>query len=65
MKLIRLTHANFGTPIEVSAENIFYIYYSEAHKAVHVVAPGGAYFPAKETLDEVKARIQGEDNGPN
>lgn len=57
MKTIRLTHANLETPLEVSTQNIFYYYFSAANKCTHVVAPGGAFFPAKESVEQIKALI--------
>lgn len=54
MKLIKLTHANFKTTLYLPVPLIAGFYYSEAHKATHVVASGGAVFPASESVDEIE-----------
>jgi hypothetical protein len=62
MTLIKLTHANFKTTMYIAKELIAGFYYSETHKCTHIVANGGAQFPALESLDEVK-RLTGSNEG--
>jgi hypothetical protein len=57
MTLIKLTHANNGQTIYVAKELIAGFYHSPAHKCTHVVASGGAVFPAKENGDQIQALI--------
>lgn len=59
MNLITLTHANTSGRVDVATQNIFYMYWSQPHAATHVVAPGGAYFPVKESVEQIKALISG------
>ncbi len=62
MTLIKLIHANNGQTIYVPRHNIAGWYHSPAHKCTHVVASGGAVFPAKETEAEVESLYnQGQD----
>jgi hypothetical protein len=58
MNLISLTHANLNTVVEVVAVQVFAYYYSQTHKATLVLAVGGAMLPVKESVDEVKAKIE-------
>lgn len=61
-RLITLTHANLGSKIDVAHNLIFCWYHSPANKCTHVVASGGAVFPAKETDEQIKALYnQGQD----
>lgn len=55
MTLIKLTHANHGQTIYVPTHLIAGWYFSPGHKCTHVVAAGGAIFPAKETCEEVES----------
>lgn len=55
MKLLKFTHANVVTPIEVVAEKICGFFYSPAHQSVFVVSDGQTVFPVKETMDQVRA----------
>lgn len=57
MKLIKLTHANLNTSIYLAADLVAGFYASEANKATHVVATGGAVFPAAESVEEVRALL--------
>jgi hypothetical protein len=60
--LVRLTHANFKRSIYVAKELIAGFYHSEAHACTHVVASGGAVFPASESVDDVKRLLEGGAN---
>lgn len=53
MTTIKLTHANLNSVIYVVRELIAAYYHSPANACTHVVASGGAIFPAKETVDEI------------
>lgn len=52
--LIKLTHANLKQDIMVPVALIAGWYHSPGHKCTHVVASGGAVFPALESVEEVK-----------
>lgn len=54
MRLITLTHANLNQRVEVSAQLVFAFYHSPGNQATHVVASGGAIFPARESVEEIK-----------
>lgn len=54
MTLLKLTHANNGQTVYCPRALIFCWYHSPANKCTHVVATGGAIFPAKETEKEVE-----------
>lgn len=56
-RFITLTHANLNTKIEILTKLVFGLYYSENHKATMVTSNGGAIFPAKESVDEVKQML--------
>jgi hypothetical protein len=62
MTLITLTHANLKTKIVLVKELIAGFYWSEAHKATHIVATGGAVFPALESVDDVERLLNKEEN---
>lgn len=51
--ILAFTHANNSKPIYVARPLIFSVYYSEANKATHIVANGGAIIPVSEPLDKV------------
>jgi hypothetical protein len=59
MRMLKLTQANTNAVVEVATTNIFYVYYSDAHKATHIVANGGAYLAVLESLDHVSGLIRG------
>lgn len=65
MTLLKLTHANNGQTIYVPKHQIAGWYHSPGHKCTHVVASGGAVFPAKEAVEDIEALYnkEGEKNG--
>lgn len=66
MELIKLTHANLLKPVYVSPVLIFAFYHSEANKCTHVLASGGAIFPALESEEEIQTLLNKkgkEENG--
>jgi hypothetical protein len=52
MNLLKLTHANFHRTVYINPAHIAGLYYSDSHKATHIVSVG-AIFPVTEPLDEV------------
>lgn len=54
IQLLKLTHANLNQTMFVPRALIAAWYHSPGHKCTHVVASGGAVFPALESVDEVK-----------
>lgn len=61
MTLVKLTHANLKQPLYVAKGLIAGFYYSEGHKCTHVVASGGAVFPALETVDAIQKILLGNE----
>jgi hypothetical protein len=60
--LLRLTHANLKERIYVAHALIAGWYHSPGHKCTHIVASGGAVFPALESVEEVERLYnQGQD----
>lgn len=57
MKLIKLTHANNKQILYISADLIAGFYHSAASASTHVVASGGAVFPASESVDAIKGLL--------
>lgn len=57
MKLIKLTHANHKKELYLVADLIAGYYHSPGHQCTHVVASGGAVFPAMETLEQIKTLL--------
>jgi len=55
--LIELTNANTDAKVFVMSALVFYFYFSEANKCVHVVSNGGAFFPVKESLQQVEEKL--------
>jgi hypothetical protein len=53
MTLLKLTHANTKQSLYIVKTLVAGFYYSEGHKCTHVVATGGAVFPALESVDDV------------
>lgn len=64
MTLLKLTHSNNNQTIYIAKDLIAGWYHSPAHKCTHVVASGGAIFPAKETEEAVKALYNQEQDAP-
>ena len=64
MTLIKVTHANLSRPVWLVKELIAGFYYSEAHKATHIVSNGGAIFPALESEEELKALLSNNNDKP-
>lgn len=60
MNPISLTHANTNREILVTRELVFSIYYSEAHRATHVLSSGGAIIPVSESVNVVRERVYGQ-----
>jgi hypothetical protein len=62
-----LTHANKGQEVLVVPTQIFYVEHDERVKQTHVISVWGAILPVKESVEEVKRRlneaIQGGTNG--
>lgn len=54
MQLIKLTHANLKRTLYVAGNLVAGFYYSEANQCTHVVASGGAIFPALESAEEIQ-----------
>ncbi len=66
MRLIKLTHANYKQVMYIPEPMIAGFYHSPGHACTHVVAPGGAVFPASESVDDVKRLLeQGVNAQPN
>lgn len=59
MELVKLTHANNRTTVYVAKNQYFCHYYSAGNKCCHVVAVGGAVFPALESEEEIARRFFG------
>lgn len=59
LPLATLTHPNLKCEITFTPKVYFYSYYSKNHQATHVVAFGGAYFPAAEVSEIVKKHMEG------
>lgn len=57
MKLLKFTHSNHTTQIEVVAEKICGFFFSPAHQATFVVSDGQTVFPVKETMEQVRAAL--------
>ena len=62
LKLHNFHHANTGAEIIFVESQIFYFYYSPAHKATHLVSIGGAYAPIRESVEEVSTALSAESN---
>lgn len=58
MTLQKYTHANLKTDIFVDLLQVYSVYYSEAHRATHLLAFGGAIIPVLEAIQTVKADIE-------
>ena len=52
--LITLTHANLNEKMDLAAHLVAGFYHSPNHKCTHIVASGGAVFPASESVEEVR-----------
>jgi glutamine amidotransferase-like uncharacterized protein len=65
MKLVKLTHANNRSPVYIVRGLVAGWYWSDAHKASHVVMNGGAVFPALEKLDDVKRLMEADEASTN
>lgn len=57
MQVFEYTHANLSTPICVAAQQIFSVYYSNAHKSTILLATGGAMIPVLESVERVKSDL--------
>jgi hypothetical protein len=55
--LIEFNHAVNGQKIYVVKSLIWYYYYAPSHNAVLIVSQAGAFFPVKESLDEVRSKM--------
>lgn len=58
-KLLKLTHANTRKPIMVNSFVLFSWYYSDAHKATHLVSTNGGVIPVLETIEQVSEQMLG------
>lgn len=65
MKLLKVTHANLGTPMYLAHERIAGIYFSQAQNCTYIVANAGAIFPARESVDEVNRLLETEEGTSN
>ncbi len=57
--LIEVTHATLNSKVFVARALIFSFYWSDTHKATLLLAVGGAMLPVKESVDEIKSKLQG------
>lgn len=57
MRLVKFTHVNNQQVIEIVAEKICGFFHSPAHQATFIVSDGQTVFPAKESVDEVRAAL--------
>lgn len=60
IETVTLSHANIDTQIEIVKSLIAGFYYSPHHKATMVISAGGAVFPAKESVEQIKILLKGE-----
>jgi hypothetical protein len=60
MNCIKLTHANLKQPMYLAATLIAGFYESPGNRCTHVVASGGAVFPATETPDQIRQLLSSE-----
>lgn len=67
MTLIRLTHANNQQTIYIAANLVAGFYHSPASASTHVVASGGAVFPASESVETIRSLLTSvpQTNEPN
>ena len=56
--IAEFTHANLNQTVYVQVVQLYAYYYSEAAKATLLLASGGAIIPIKESVNEVKMRVQ-------
>jgi hypothetical protein len=55
--LIRLTHANNKQVLYIAKDLIAGFYHSAASACTHIVATGGAVFPATESVETIKGLL--------
>lgn len=60
MKLIKLTHANHKTTVYIASDLVAGFYFSPGNQCTHVVASGGAVFPAMESVEDVQRLLTKE-----
>jgi hypothetical protein len=60
MTEIEFIHAQFKTPVVVYRELVFAVLYAPAMKSVVLTATGGAAIPVEGSLEQVKAKINGQ-----
>ena len=53
MRLLNLTHANLKKDISINRDLLFAWYWSEAHKATHLISTNGGAIPVLESKEEV------------
>lgn len=53
-KTITVTHANHRAPMDLAVALIAGWYWSPGNQCLHVVAAGGAVFPALESMEEFR-----------
>lgn len=58
IECIKLTHANTKGVMYLPKPQIAGFYFSDGHKCTHVVATGGAVFPAMESVEEIRRLIE-------
>lgn len=55
--LINVTHANTKQPISVNVHLLFAWYWSEAHKATHLISTNGGAIPVLESKADVDSLV--------
>lgn len=54
---IELTRADNNQKMYIVKALVWYYYFAPQHNAVLIVSQAGAFFPVKESLDEVKTKM--------
>lgn len=57
-QMLSLTHANTKQPIYINSNLLFAWYWSEAHKATHLVSTNGGMIPVSETPTQVTEKAE-------
>lgn len=56
-RFITLTHATLNRPVEVRAEAVVGIMFSEKMNATHVYCMGQTIYPVKEAVEDIKNKL--------
>jgi len=59
MTIVKFTHANLKSAIYLTREQVWNVYYSEAHRCTHIVSTAGAICPVSENIDEALRLVYG------